>query len=246
MASSSDTRSTCIWLEDTHVALQRKGSAQTNNPHILFLSALDSRNSRGYDVLLYRPPPTKGKKPRAVTYFKGQWHELLHDKLTGKPYLGEPKDDIHKYDGDTDPLSRLENEADKSDTASEAEPIGDKGKQRAESSSEDETNQQIHHSPINLQPLRNVSPLQETNPTVSPLPSERPNLPILPSPATQRSSIATLATQQPMLTPTIMATTTTTATTTVQPSVQNMTTGTTSPSSTTADQRVHDRLRAAM
>jgi len=150
MASSSDTRSTRIWLEDTHVALRRKGSAQANNPCILFLSALDSQNSRGYNVLLYRPPPTKGKKPRVVTYFEGQWHELLHDKSTGKPYLGEPRDDVHEYDGDTDPPSKSENEADGSDSASEAEPIGDKGKQQAESSSEDKTNQQIHHSPITI------------------------------------------------------------------------------------------------
>ena len=43
-----------------------------------------------------------------------------------------------------------------------------------------------------------------------------------------------------------MATTSTTATTTVQPSVQTTTTATTSSPTTTADQRVRDRLRAAM
>jgi len=121
--------------------------------------ALDSRNSRGYDVLLYRPLATEGKKPRAVTYFERQWCELLHDKLTGKPYLGEPRDDIHEYDRDTDPPSKSENEADESGSASDPEPTEDKGKQQAGSSSEDETNQQIHHSPITLQSLHEASPL---------------------------------------------------------------------------------------
>jgi len=242
MASSSDTRSTRIWLEDTHVTLRRKGSPQANNSRILFLSALDSRNSRGYDVLLYRPPPTEGKKPRAVTHYQGQWYELLHNKPAGKPYLGELRDDVHDHDGDTDPPSKSENEADRSDLASEAEPIRDKGKQRAESSSEDETNQQIHHSPITIQPLCEVSPLRETVPATSLLSNERPSIPILPSLATQCSSIATFTTQQPSSVPVNMATTSTTATTMVQPSVQATTTGTTSSPTTTADQRVHDRL----
>ena len=106
MASSSDTRSTHIWLEDTHIALRQKGLPQANNTRILFLSALDSQNSRGYDVLLYRPPPTKGKKPRAVTHYQGQWYKLLHNKTTGKPYLGEARDDVHDHDGDTNPPSK--------------------------------------------------------------------------------------------------------------------------------------------
>ena len=246
-ASSSDTRSTRVWLEDTHVALRRKGSPQINNSRILFLSALDSRNSRGYDVLLYRPPPSEGKKPKAVTYYQGRWHELLHDRVSGKPYLGELRDDAHEHDGDSDPPSRSGNEASGSDSASEAESRQDKGKQRAESSSEDETNQQIRYSPVSVQPLREVSPLRGAiSPSVS-LPAKRPNIPVLPSPATQRSSIATLATQQPPVTPVNMATTTTTATTTVQPPVQTTTTGTTpAPTTTTADQRVRDRLQAAM
>ena len=157
-ASSSDTRSTRTWLEDTHVALRRKGSPQANNSRILFLSALDSRNSRGYDVLLYRPPPSEGKKPKAVTYYQGQWHKLLHDKASNRPYLGELRDDVHDHDRDSDPPSRSENEETKSDSASEAEPDRNKGKQRAESSSEDEVNQQIRYSPIAIQPLREASP----------------------------------------------------------------------------------------
>ena len=43
-----------------------------------------------------------------------------------------------------------------------------------------------------------------------------------------------------------MATTTATATTTVQPSIPAMTTRTTTSPTTTADQRVHDRLQMAM
>ena len=110
-------------------ALRKKGSPQANNPHIIFLSALDSQNSKGYDFLLHRTTATEVKKPRAVTHYQGQWHELLHNKPTGKPYLGEPRDDIHEYDGDSDPSSKSENEADKSDSTSEAEPTKDKGKQ---------------------------------------------------------------------------------------------------------------------
>jgi len=167
MASSSDTRSTHIWLEDTHIALRKKGSAQANNPCILFLSALDSQNSRGYNYLLFRTTIAEGKKPRAVTYYQGQWHELLHDKQSGKPYLGEPREDIHNYDRDSNPPSKSENEPDEPDSTSEAEPPTGKGKQQAESSSEDETNQQICHSLVSIQPLYEVSPLHVTAKTVT-------------------------------------------------------------------------------
>jgi len=77
----------------------------------------------------------------------------------GKPYLGEPREDIHNHDRDTNPPSKSENEADKSDSASETRSFIDKGKQQAESNSEDETNKQIHHSPITIQPLCEISPL---------------------------------------------------------------------------------------
>jgi len=100
-----------------------------NNQHILFLTALDSQNSRGYDYLLFRTTVAEGKKPKAVTYYQGSWHELLHNKPTGKPYLGEPREDIHDHDGDSNPPSKSENEADDSDSPSEAEPPTDKGKQ---------------------------------------------------------------------------------------------------------------------
>jgi len=177
---------------------------------------------------------------------QGAWHKLLHNKHMGKPYLGEPREDIHDHNRDSNPPSKSEDKADGSDPASEAEPIKDKGKQQAESSSEDETNRQICYSPVIVQPLREISPLQETNPPSSPLHQQRPNISILPSLATQRSSIVTFKAQQSLSIPTNMAITTTTATTTVQPSVQSTTTGTTTSPTTTADQRVRDRLRAAM
>jgi len=90
--------------------------------------ALNSQNSRGYDCLLFRTTIAEGKKPRAVTYYRGQWHKLLHDKQTGKPYLGEPREDIHEHDGDNDPPSKSENEADNSDSTSEGELPTEKGK----------------------------------------------------------------------------------------------------------------------
>jgi hypothetical protein len=103
MASSSDTRSTCIWLEDTHVALRRPRSAQTSNKRITFVSALDPRNKRGYDVLLFRPPASTGQKARAVTLYEHHWHELDHDTHSKKPYLGVPRPNIHKFDGESLP-----------------------------------------------------------------------------------------------------------------------------------------------
>jgi len=76
----------------------------------------------------------------------------------GKPYLGDLRDDIHKYDGDTNPSSKSENEADRSDPALEAESFT-KGKQQAESSSEDKVDQQICNSPVLIQPLHEVPTL---------------------------------------------------------------------------------------
>ena len=71
MASSSDTRSTHIWLEDTHIALRRAKSAQANNEQITFVSALDQRNKQGYNILLFRPSATIGKRAKAVTLYGG-------------------------------------------------------------------------------------------------------------------------------------------------------------------------------
>jgi hypothetical protein len=103
MASSSDTRSTRVWLEDTHVTLRRPRSAQASNERITFVSALDPRNKRGYDILLFRPPASTGQKARAVTLYEDCWHELDHDTRSRKPYLGVTRPDIHKFDGESLP-----------------------------------------------------------------------------------------------------------------------------------------------
>jgi hypothetical protein len=102
-ASSSDTRSTRVWLEDTHVALRRPHSAQASNERITFVSALDPRNKRGYDVLLFRPPASTGQKARAVTLYNDRWHELDHNTRSKKPYLGVARPDIHEFDGENLP-----------------------------------------------------------------------------------------------------------------------------------------------
>jgi hypothetical protein len=102
-ASSSDTRSTCVWLEDTHVALRRPHSAQASNKRITFVSTLDLRNKRGYDVLLFRPPTSTGQKARAVTLYEERWHKLDHDTRSRKPYLGVPRPDIHEFDRESLP-----------------------------------------------------------------------------------------------------------------------------------------------
>jgi hypothetical protein len=103
MASSSDTRSTRVWLEDTHVALRRAKSAAATNERITFVSALDQRNKRGYDVLLFRPLPHQGRKTKAVTLYRGLWYELEHDTTTGKPYLRAARNDIHEFDRESLP-----------------------------------------------------------------------------------------------------------------------------------------------
>jgi hypothetical protein len=115
MASSSDTRSTRVWLEDMHIALRRPRSAQASNDRITFVSALDQRNKRGYNVLLFRPPAHTGQKAKAVTVYKGHWHELEHDTRTRKPYLGIERLDIHEFDGeslpsDNEPVPELSDE----------------------------------------------------------------------------------------------------------------------------------------
>jgi hypothetical protein len=65
--------------------------------------ALNQRNKRGYDVLLFRPPAHTRQKARAVTVYKGHWHELEHDVRTRKPYLGIEQLDIHEFDGESLP-----------------------------------------------------------------------------------------------------------------------------------------------
>jgi hypothetical protein len=103
MASSSDTRSTRVWLEDTHVALRRLLSAQATNERITFVLALDPRNKQGYDILLFRPPAATGQKAKVVTLYTNNWHELEHDVQTRKPYLGVEWLDIHEFNGESLP-----------------------------------------------------------------------------------------------------------------------------------------------
>ena len=62
--------------------------AQATNERITFVSALNPRNKRGYDVLLFRPPTTTGQKAKAVTLYEDHWHELEHNVHTRRPYLG--------------------------------------------------------------------------------------------------------------------------------------------------------------
>jgi hypothetical protein len=80
--------------------LLQQGSAAASNPHIRRVSALDSRNSRGYDTLVYVPP--EGGKPQAVTLYQGQWCELHHNRTTGQLYLGPSREDIHEPNGPID------------------------------------------------------------------------------------------------------------------------------------------------
>jgi hypothetical protein len=77
--------------------------AQANNERITFVSALDQRNKQGYNVLLFRPPAATGKRAKAVTLYEDQWHELEHNSVTKKPYLGIERPDIHEFDGESLP-----------------------------------------------------------------------------------------------------------------------------------------------
>jgi hypothetical protein len=77
--------------------------AQATNKRITFVSALDPRNKQGYNVLLFRPPATTGQKAKAVTLYKGYWHELEHNVRTRKPYLGIECPDIHEFNGESLP-----------------------------------------------------------------------------------------------------------------------------------------------
>ena len=97
MESSSDTRSNCIWLTATHITLLQQELAAENNLHIRRVSALDSRNSRGYDTLVFVSSEVEAR-PRAVTLYDGQWFELHHDRGSRQPYLNPSRQDIHQHD----------------------------------------------------------------------------------------------------------------------------------------------------
>jgi hypothetical protein len=102
-----------------HVALRRPRSAQASNDRITFVSALDQRNKRGYDVLLFRPPAHTGQKAKVVTVHEGHWHELEHDIRTRKPYLGIEGLDIHKFNRESLPSDneRVPDSSDEEPTA---------------------------------------------------------------------------------------------------------------------------------
>jgi hypothetical protein len=134
MASSSDTRSTHIWLKDMHIALRRPGLAQANNERITFLSTLDQRNKQGYDILLFRPPVATGKRAKAVTLYEGNWHELEHDSVTKQPYLGVEQLDIHKFNRES-----LPSDNEQAPDSSDEEPTTPRP--QSDSSSEEELTQ---------------------------------------------------------------------------------------------------------
>ena len=212
MASSSDTRSNHIWLTSIHIMLLWQGSAAASNPHVRRVSALDSRNSRGYNTLVYVPP--EGGKPWAITLYQGQWCKLHHNRTTGSPYLSPSREDIHKHNGPID------NESESGSDKEAGLPWPE-----LESESDTDTNEdtaRVRNSPITSEPFyqsirlpktedspRTIQPLHEVSLSVQTrfTPTD---IHILPPPATQCSSIATLSMKQPRTT---MSQTTTIATT---------------------------------
>jgi hypothetical protein len=203
MASSSDTRSTRVWLEDTHIALRRPHSAQASNEWITFISALDPRNKQGYDVLLFRPPASMGQKARAVTLYEDHWHELDHDTRSRKPYLGVARPDIHEFDGES-----LPSDHEPTIEYSDEEPV--LPRPRSPESSEDKTPART------LVTYKNISrPPTPPNENTSTGARYRRS----PSPDQYCVSIATLCQGQQSTTPDMVTSTTTTtaATTTVRP-----------------------------
>jgi hypothetical protein len=117
-----------------HVTLRRPRLVQANNERITFISALNQRNKRGYDVLLFRPPATSGKRTKAVTLYEGNWHELEHDSITKQPYLGVERLDIHEFDGESLPSDNKQ-----APDSSDEEPTAPRP--QSDSSSEEELTQ---------------------------------------------------------------------------------------------------------
>jgi hypothetical protein len=234
MASSSDTWSTRIWLEDTHVALRRPRSAQATNDRITFVSALDSRNKRGYDVLLFRPPASTGQKARAVTLYEDRWHELDHNTRTRKPYLGASRPDIHEFDGES-----LLSDHEATVEYSDKEPVLPRPK--SSESSEDE----IPTQTCTLVTYENISrPPTPPNKDTSTQPQYQGS----PSPDQYRVSITTLhQEQQPAATNMATTTTTTTAaTTTVRPGTPPADPTLAPPTSNSRSQQITCNLHNAM
>jgi hypothetical protein len=232
MASSSDTRSTRIWLEDTHVALRRPRSAQASNERITFVSALDPRNKRGYDVLLFRPPASTGQKARAVTLYDDHWHELDHDTRLRKPYLGVARPDIHEFDGESLPSDHMTTIKD-----SDEEPILPRPKSPESSGSEAPTRTLVTYENISQPP---TPPNKDS--------STHPQYRRSPSPDQYRVSFATILQEQPpsLTDMATMSTTTTAATTTVRPGTPPADPAMASTSTNARSQRITCNLHNAM
>jgi hypothetical protein len=216
-----------------HIALRRPRSAQANNERITFVSALNQRNKRGYDVLLFRPPAATGKKAKAVTLYKGNWHKLEHDSTTRQPYLGVKRLNIHEFDGESLPLDN-----DQGPESSDEEPTAPRP--QSDSSSKEELTQRY-------------APPVETTTTTPTTPGAtnahyRGESRELPFPNMHHSSIATFS-QEQQLTAANMATQTTTATaatTTVRPNTPPATTTTTTQVTTMASQRIASHLQTTL
>jgi hypothetical protein len=180
--------------------------AQATNERITFISALDPRNKRGYNVLLFRPPAATGQKAKAVTLYADHWHELEHNIQTKKPYLGVKRLDIHEFDGES-----LPSDNEQVPDLLDEEPTAPRP-QSEDSSNDDE-------------PTQRYAPATEQEP-VSPAASDtsytyyRREPKELPLPNEHCSSITTFSQeQQPIATDMVTQTTTATAaTTTVRPS----------------------------
>jgi hypothetical protein len=217
-----------------HVALRRPCSAQASNDRITFISALDPRNKRGYDVLLFRPPASTGQKARAVTLYEDHWHELDHDTRSRKPYLGVTRPDIHEFDGESLPL---DHEA--TIEYSDEEPVlpRPKSPELSEDEIPTQTRTLVTYENISRPP---TPPNEDT--------STRARYQRSPSPDQYRVSVTTLRQeQQPPATD--MATTTTTATaatTTVHPGTPPADPTLAPATSNSRSQRITHNLHNAM
>jgi hypothetical protein len=138
---------------------------------------LDQRNKQGYNVLLFRPPPSIGKKTKTVTLYGGLWHKLKHDSTSKKPYFRIARPDIHKFNRES-----LPSEGEQITESSDKEPPAPRP--ASEESSDEKPTQCL------------TSPTEQT--TTPPATSEttdtyyRMEPPRLPSANAHHSSIATI------------------------------------------------------
>jgi hypothetical protein len=228
------TRSTCVWLEDTHVALRRPRSAQASNKRITFVSALDPRNKRGYDVLLFRPPASTGQKARAVTLYEDHWHELNHNTCSRKLYLGVARPNIHEFDGESLP-------SDHEATIEYSDEEPSLPRPRSPDSSEDDI-------PMQTRTLVTYENISRTPTPPNEDPSTQTRYRRSPSPDQYHISVTTLRQeQQPTITNMATTTTmTTAATTTVRPGTPPADPTVAPTTSNSRSQRITHNLHHAM